>query len=56
MRSACALLIVGLACSAAVFPSQPAEEKPVWHEDWPTAQRIAKRDGKPIFAVLVCRH
>ena len=41
---------------AASIYAQPAADKPVWHEDWPSAQKIARRDGKPIFAVLVCRH
>ena len=42
--------------SAAIFSAPPAEEKPVWHADWPTAQRLAKQANKPIFAVLVCKH
>lgn len=49
MKSSFALLVVGLTFGA-------AEEKPIWHKDWPTAQRIAKRENKPIFAILVCQH
>ena len=56
MKTQLALLVVLLTCVAALFPSQPVEEKPVWHTDWPTAQRIAKQANKPIFAVLVCKH
>jgi hypothetical protein len=56
MKKQLALLLVGLTCSAALVFSQPGEEKPVWHSDWPTAQRIAHQENKPIFAVLVCKH
>jgi hypothetical protein len=49
-------LLVGLAFCAALLASQPADEKPIWHADWPTAQRIALKTNKPIFAVLVCKH
>jgi hypothetical protein len=52
MKSSIALLIAGLTLAAL----QDTDEKPIWHKDWPTAQRIAKRDHKPIFAVLVCQH
>ncbi len=27
-----------------------------WHSEWRAAQRIARQEGKPIFAVLLCRH
>ena len=50
------LLVVGLSSGAALLSSQPAEDKPVWHADWPTAQRLARKEGKPILAVLVCNH
>ena len=50
------VLLVGVACGTAFVFAQPSEEKPMWHADWPTAQRIARREGKPIFAVLVCKH
>ena len=56
MKWPCVLLLVGLTYSAALFSSQPVEEKRVWHADWPTAQRIARKENKPIFAVLVCKH
>ena len=49
-------LLVVLTFAAAMWSSQPVDEKPVWHNDWPTAQRIARQTGKPIFAVLVCKH
>lgn len=49
-------LLAGMTCCAALLASQPAEEKPIWHVDWPTAQRIALKTNKPIFAVLVCKH
>jgi hypothetical protein len=52
MKSWIALLGAMAACGAA----QPNEDKPHWHADWATAQRIAKKANKPIFAVLVCRH
>lgn len=41
---------------AALSFGEPAEEKPLWHTDWATAQRIAQKTNKPIFAVLVCKH
>lgn len=47
------ILLAGL---TAFLPAQPAEEKPIWHEDWLSAQRAAKAANKPIFAVLVCKH
>ena len=56
MKSSFALLVAGLTFAAALLASQEAEEKPTWHKDWPTAQRIAKRESKPIFAILVCQH
>ena len=56
MKTQTALLLVGLTCGAALFSSQPAEEKPTWHTDWPSAQRVARQTNKPIFAVLVCKH
>jgi hypothetical protein len=49
-------LLVGLTCCAALLASQPAKEKPIWHADWPTAQRIALKTNRPIFAVMVCKH
>lgn len=36
--------------------AQHTEEKPHWHADWPTAQQIARKENKPIFAVIVCQH
>ncbi len=42
--------------SYATKTGEPAEEKPLWHADWATAQRIAKKTNKPIFAVMVCKH
>lgn len=50
------MLLVVLTCAAALGSGQPAEMKPHWHADWGTAQRIARKDNKPIFAVLVCQH
>ncbi|MBI3822976.1 MAG: hypothetical protein HY289_09910 [Planctomycetes bacterium] len=42
---------------AALVSSQPTSDvKPVWHTDWPTAQRLAKEAKKPILAILVCKH
>jgi hypothetical protein len=40
-------------CAAA---SLAAQDEPLWHADWPTAQRIAAKANKPIFAVFVCKH
>ncbi len=56
MKMHAALFVIAASCGAALLCAQPAEEKPVWHGDWPTAQRSARQEGKPIFAVLVCRH
>ena len=56
MRTPLALLSLGLSWGAMLFSCQPSEEKPVWHSDWATAQRIAREANKPIFAVLVCQH
>ena len=54
MKSQFALLTIGLAMAATI--GAPPEEKPVWHKDWPAAQRLAKASQKPIFALLVCQH
>lgn len=48
--------VFALACGAALVSQELEAEKPAWHADWPTAQRIAKQANKPIFAVLVCQH
>jgi hypothetical protein len=56
MKTQLALLVIALSCGPALLASQPAEEKPIWHADWPTAQRIALKTNKPIFAVMVCKH
>ena len=45
-----------LLCAAALFSAQPNADEPHWHVDWATAQRIAAKTNKPIFAVLVCKH
>jgi hypothetical protein len=50
------LLSLFLMLAAWGFPRQSADEKPSWHVDWPSAQRAAAREGKPIFAVLACKH
>ena len=52
MQTSAAIVMLG----AALFVGPPPDEKPVWHTDWQTAQRTAQRDGKPIFAVLACKH
>lgn len=57
MKTQLALLVSALSCGAALLASQPAaEDKPIWHADWPTAQRIALKTNKPVFAVMVCKH
>jgi hypothetical protein len=56
MKTRLALLVAGLTCGAALVSSKPVEEKPIWHTDWPTAQRLARQANKPIFAVLTCQH
>jgi hypothetical protein len=56
MKCRLILLLVGLSCSAGLLANQPADEKPIWHADWPTAQRTAAKANKPIFAVMVCKH
>ena len=56
MKMWCAPLVAGLAYGAVLWSAQPADDKPTWHADWATAQRIARQRNKPIFAVLVCRH
>ena len=53
MKTHLALLIVVLLGGTALMFAQAAEEKPLWHADWATAQRLARKAGKPIFAVLV---
>ena len=57
MRSAGTYLLIPtmVALAASAF-AQPADEAPVWHSEWRTAQRRARQANKPIFAVLVCRH
>ena len=56
MKTLLPLLTIGFIGGASLLSSQPAEEKPIWHSDWPTAQRLAKQVNKPIFAVLACKH
>jgi hypothetical protein len=55
MKNTFVMFLSCVTCGALSF-AQPAADKPVWHEDWASAQRDAKRDGKPVFAVIVCRH
>lgn len=47
-----ALVAATLFCAAAL----PGTDAPVWHVDWRTARRIARKENKPILAVLVCKH
>lgn len=56
MKSPILLLTFCAALGVPLVLAGPAEEKPTWHADWPTAQRIAKKSNKPVFAVFVCRH
>jgi hypothetical protein len=49
-------VLVALAGASALFSAQPGDEKSPWHADWATAQRIAAKENKPVFAVLVCKH
>jgi len=44
------LLAVAISCvlSAAAVPPQ----KPVWHTDYTQAREIARRQDKPLFAIL----
>lgn len=39
----------------ALLLAAPAEEVH-WHSEWRAAQRVARQENKPIFAVLACRH
>ncbi len=55
MKLACVLVALALSAIASLALSMP-DEMPIWHSDWARAQRIAQREGKPIFAVLVCKH
>ena len=55
MKTQLAILVTSLTC-AALVSSEPLEEKPIWHTDWPSAQRLARQANKPIFAVLTCQH
>jgi hypothetical protein len=56
MKMHLGMLAAGLTCGAALVSPPPVEDKPVWHTDWPTAQRLARQAHKPIFAVLTCQH
>jgi hypothetical protein len=56
MKSSLALLMIVCAVGAALAFSQESQETPVWHKDWPTAQRTARQTGKPVFAIFVCQH
>ena len=49
------VLLIGMTCGTRAFP-QASDEKPTWHADWASAQRSARKQGKPIFAVMVCKH
>ncbi len=55
MKSACVLAALALLAIGSFALSIP-DEMLTWQTDWARAQRIAQRDGKPIFAVLVCKH
>jgi hypothetical protein len=50
------LLAIGIAAGSAVVLSGEKNDAPGWHRDWRTAQRIAMKADKPIFAVLACLH
>lgn len=56
MRMWIPLFVVLSGIGAVLGSVDPKDEKPVWHSDWPTAQRIALKSNKPVFAVLVCKH
>ena len=56
MKTSLSLLGVLVVASGALWSIGPAEEKPLWLEDWPAAQRLARQSNKPVFAVMVCRH
>ncbi|MBI2809186.1 MAG: hypothetical protein HYX68_29745 [Planctomycetes bacterium] len=56
MKTGTILLCAGFGYAVGFWSPAHAQEKPIWHADWPTAQRIARQTNKPIFAVLVCRH
>ncbi len=49
-------LLVAVACGAALLGAQPADEKPVWHADWASAQRIAQKENRAHLCVMVCKH
>ncbi|MSU76938.1 MAG: hypothetical protein EXS16_02465 [Gemmataceae bacterium] len=55
IKLACVLFVLALSAIASLGLSTP-DDMPTWHSDWARAQRIAQRDSKPIFAVLVCKH
>jgi hypothetical protein len=53
MRTMTAVVFGGAAlCSAAVWAGAPATEKPVWLSDFAAAQVQARREHRPILAVL----
>jgi hypothetical protein len=56
MKTPLLLLSICALIGASFLLAGPMEEKPFWHSDWPTAQRIAKKLNKPVFAVFVCQH
>ena len=56
MKSPLLLLSLCIGIGASILLAGPTDEKTTWHADWPTAQRIAKKLNKPVFAVFVCRH
>jgi hypothetical protein len=56
MRLPIPLVLPLLLAPLALLISAQGEPKPTWHQDWPTAQRLAKQTNKPVFAVFVCQH
>jgi len=57
IKLACVLFVLALSAIASLgLPIPLPDDMPTWHSDWARAQRIAQRDSKPIFAVLVCKH
>jgi hypothetical protein len=52
MKTVAVALVLSIGAAASVH----ADDDPHWHADWATAQRIAAKSNKPIFAVFVCKH
>lgn len=57
MHAATPFVLSAVLMAAGAAPVSPTgANKPVWHTDVAAAQEQARRENRPIFAVLHCGH